>query len=65
MMRISSRFLDGFARAFDVYSSKRRFPDLSYDPMMEDYKALKGDWEIVGKEIKEAVDAESKRLAVY
>lgn len=63
-MIISKSFLRGFARALDIGAGMRNFPDMSYNPWEKDCKALKGDWDFVGEDIKKAADNEAKRIAV-
>lgn len=50
MKRISSAFLRGYSRAFDL-SGTKKWPDLS-DSTAKDYEALRGDWENVGRVIR-------------
>lgn len=47
---ISKRFLWGFARALGLNGTKE-WPDLS-DDKLKDYRALRSDWENVGKSIR-------------
>lgn len=49
-IRISSSFIRGYARAFSVYPDND-YPDLG-DDRYKDYKALRGDWAVVGETIK-------------
>ena len=49
---ISKRFLSGITKVPRL-TVKKVWPDISQG-FMEDYKAIKGDWEKVGKEIREA-----------
>ena len=44
---ISKSFLDGFARALSLDSTKE-WPNI-YDDKMKDYMALRGDWDNVGE----------------
>lgn len=48
---ISKSFLRGYIRVIDIYS-KKNWPDLSRD-RKRDYEALRGDWENVGRLIRE------------
>ena len=47
---ISKSFLDGFARALSLDSTKE-WPNI-YDDKMKDYMALRGDGDNVGKAIR-------------
>lgn len=48
---ISKSFLRGYIRVIDIYS-KKNWPDISRD-RKRDYEALRGDWENVGRFIRE------------
>lgn len=49
-IRISDSFLRGYARALSVYPDND-YPDLG-DDRYKDYKALRGDWAVVGETIQ-------------
>ena len=53
---ITSDFLRGQARSFDLYGVSRRWPDLS-DSWKKDAEALKGDCSIVSKEFQKAISS--------
>ena len=48
---ISKSFLDGYIKSLNLGGTKE-WPDLSED-RMKDYKALRSDWDNVGKSIRE------------
>lgn len=48
----SRAFFRGFSRALDLGGSKRSYAGIY---VRDDYEALKGDWENVGKDIRKAV----------
>lgn len=47
---MSKSFIDGFARALSLKSTKE-WPDISND-REKDYMALRGDWDNVGESIR-------------
>lgn len=47
---MSKSFLRGYTRALNLHGTKE-WPNLS-DDKMKDYKALRSDWENVGKSIR-------------
>ena len=49
--RISKSFLRGVRRTFDLYGTTKEWPDLS-NSKQKDYRALRGDWDNVGKTIR-------------
>lgn len=49
---ISNHFIFGYSRALDLKGIKK-WPNLS-DDKKKDYEAIKGDWENVGKELRES-----------
>ena len=51
---ISKSFLRGYIRVLDIYGQKN-WPDISND-RQRDYEKLRGDWENVGKYIRESTD---------
>jgi hypothetical protein len=51
---VSKSFLRGCIRVIDIYGTKT-WPDLSKD-RKRDYEELRGDWENVGKFIRESTE---------
>lgn len=62
LMKNMYAFAEGFARVFDLFAARRRWPDMS-NPEKKDYEALKGDWKIVGEEISKAIGGYAKEIA--
>ena len=52
---ISKSFLRGYIRVADLYGTKT-WPDLSKD-RERDYEELRGDWENVGRFIRESTES--------
>lgn len=50
MMKISKAFCRGYSRATDLTGTKK-WPDISNNKT-KDYKALRSDWENVGRAIR-------------
>ncbi len=51
---ISESFLRGYIKVIDIYGTKE-WPDLSRD-RQRDYEKIRGDWEDVGKFIREGTE---------
>ena len=54
-------FLRGFGRAIDLGSTRNIYND-STSGQKADYRALKSDWGVTGKDLREAIDQYNGRI---
>lgn len=54
-------FMSGMARAIDIGSTLNIYNE-SESPEMADYRAIKSDWQVVGDDIRRAVNEQAREF---